>query len=82
MRVNLIHLRREAGFSQYSFARAVGISRSHYAQIETGGKNPSLNVGIKMKSVLAYHDDDIFFNQDSPKTRQLGRPRKKLDNSL
>ena len=34
-------LRREFGMTQQSFARAMSISRSHVANLETGGSEPS-----------------------------------------
>lgn len=68
MRHKLVHLRKQAGFTQYSFAKRINISRNHYSQIETGAKNPSLDLALKIKNALAYHDDDIFFNSSRPKT--------------
>lgn len=69
MRVKLKKMREAAGYSQQSFADKVGISRSHYSQIETGEKEPSLKVGLKIKRALDYEKDDIFFNQKSPVLR-------------
>lgn len=66
MRTRLVTARKRAGYSQDSFAAALGISRSHYSQIETGDKNPALNVGIKIKALLHYKGDDIFFDTRSP----------------
>lgn len=60
MRTKLKALRIACGFSQYTFADALGISRSHYSQIETGDKAPSLALAIKIKSILGYASDDIF----------------------
>lgn len=68
MRVKLARVRMKAGYTQAALADAVGISRNHYTQIETGDKNPSLPVAIKIKAKLCYKGDDIFFNSDSPKT--------------
>ena len=70
MRVKLVKLRESRGYTQETFSKAVGISRSHYAEIETGAKAPSLKVGLKIKSVLDYPYDDIFFNQQRPDTRR------------
>lgn len=63
MRTKLAELRKSYGFSQYTFADAIGISRSHYSQIETGAKAPSLEVALRMKKALSYTDDDIFDNE-------------------
>ena len=70
MRVKLVKLREGSGYTQETFSKAVGISRSHYSQIETGEKEPSLKVGMKIKRVLDYHYDDIFFNHKSPVSGQ------------
>lgn len=67
MRYKLVRLRKQAGFTQYTFADLVNISRNHYSQIETGAKNPSIDVALRIKNALAYHDDDIFFNSNRPK---------------
>lgn len=64
MRNKLQELRKANGYTQASFSKAIGISRSHLSQIESGDKSPSLAVGIKIKQGLGYHDDDIFFNQE------------------
>lgn len=66
MRTKLVNLRKGRGYTQATFSKAVGISRSHYAQIETGEKEPSLRVSLKIKKALDYSYDDIFFNQKCP----------------
>ena len=66
MRVKLVKLRESRGYTQQTFSKAVGISRSHYSQIETGEKEPSLKVGLKIKRVLDYPNDDIFLNKKAP----------------
>lgn len=66
MRVKLVKLREGRGYTQQTFSEVVGISRSHYSQIETGEKEPSLKVSLKIKRVLDYPYDDIFFNQKCP----------------
>jgi len=70
MRVTLQKLREKSGFSQQTFSEAIHISRSHYSQIETGEKNPSLQVSLKIKRILQYHNDDLFFNHQCPVTGQ------------
>lgn len=62
MRVKLQQLRKACGYTQQTFSEAAGISRNHYSQIETGDKRPSLPVAIRIKSVLGYHNDDLFDN--------------------
>lgn len=62
MRVKLAQMREAYGFTQKTFSEAVGISRSHYSQIETGEKTPSLKLAVKIKQTLDYAGDDIFDN--------------------
>ena len=62
MRAKLVKMRKAAGYTQKTFADKVGTSRSHYSQIESGEKNPSLNLSIRIKRCLNYLYDDIFFN--------------------
>lgn len=71
MRKKLIALREQYGFTQQTFSDAVGISKSHYGQIETGEKSPSLDVAIRIKQVLCHKDDDIFFDYNSPESRPV-----------
>lgn len=70
MRTKLVKLREGRGYTQNTFSKAVGISRSHYSQIETGEKEPSLRVSLKIKRALGYPYDDIFFNQKCPNSGQ------------
>ena len=62
MRAKLQQLRKSNGYTQQTFSAAVGTSRSHYAQIETGDKQPALRLALRIKRVLNYHGDDIFDN--------------------
>lgn len=62
MRVKLQKLRQANGYTQKTFSDAIGISRNHYSQIETGDKNPSLKLALQIKKTLCYHNDDIFDN--------------------
>lgn len=63
-RTKLKRIREAYGYTQQSFADAVGISRSHYAQIETGDKLPSYPVAIRIKNMLHYQGDDLFNNKN------------------
>ena len=60
MRVMLQHFREAKGFTQETFSALIGISRSYYSQIETGDKQPSLQVALRIKQALGYYGDDIF----------------------
>lgn len=62
MRAKLQRLRKSNGYTQQTFSAAVGTSRSHYAQIETGDKQPALRLALRIKRVLNYYGDDIFDN--------------------
>ena len=66
MRVKLRQLRKAAGLTQEALGKEVGISRTHYCQIEAGEKSPSLKVSLRLKRVLNYPYDDLFFNQKRP----------------
>lgn len=70
MRTKLVKLREMKGYTQATFSEAIGVSRSHYSQIETGEKDPSLRVSLKIKKVLDYQYDDIFFNRKRPVSGQ------------
>lgn len=63
MRVKLQKLREGYGFTQQSFSEVLGISRSHYSQVESGEKAPSLRLALKIKKALNYQNDDIFENR-------------------
>lgn len=60
MRAKLQRLREAQGFTQRTFSCAVGVSRSHYSQVETGEKQPSLKLALRIKRALNYYGDDIF----------------------
>ena len=62
MRAKLQQLRKSNGYTQQIFSAAVGTSRSHYAQIETGDKQPALRLALRIKRVLNYYGDDNFDN--------------------
>ena len=62
-------LREGAGYTQQTFSERLGVSRSHYAQIESGDKNPSLKLSLKIKQALGYPYDDLFFNPKRPISR-------------
>lgn len=62
MRVKLRQFRQARGMSQEAVAKAVKISRTHYCQIESGEKDPSLKVSLRIKRVFGYVDDDLFTN--------------------
>lgn len=66
MREKLQRVREASGFTQQTMSEALGISRSHYSQIESGDKDPSLKLGLRIKDILGYQSDDIFLNLKRP----------------
>lgn len=62
MRTKMRQLRTEKGYTMKYLAKELGVSLSHYSQVETGDKQPSLNLGLRIKQVLNYDGDDIFEN--------------------
>lgn len=69
MRAKLQQLRETQGYTQQTFSEAVGTSRSHYSQVETGEKQPSLRLALRIKKTLGYYGDDIFDNTSLPARR-------------
>lgn len=47
-------LRKEKGLTVRAIAPLVGISFSHYNDIENGRRNPSLYIAIKMSDFLGF----------------------------
>ena len=60
MREKLRQLRKAYGYTQQALADAIGISRNHLTQIETGVRTPTLKLAIKLKQELRYPNDDLF----------------------
>lgn len=56
----MIELRRRLGKSQDQMARYVGISVSHWRQIELGGRTPSLELAAKIARAANTTIDDLF----------------------
>lgn len=75
MRVKLRDMRVNNGYTQYSLAEKLNISRSHYSQIESGQKNPSEKLKTMIKVALRYMEDDLFDIAMRVKPRH-GRPFK------
>lgn len=75
MRKKLQTLREGAGYTQQTFSERLGVSRSHYAQIESGDKNPSLKLSLKIKQALGYPYDDLFFLPEATRFASLMQNR-------
>lgn len=63
MREKLRQLRILKGLTQKQISEQIGIARTSYTNIELGNKNPSLSVAMKIKEVLEYDNDDIFYDE-------------------
>ena len=72
MRIRLQKRRQAMGFTQATFSAVVGTSRNHYSQINTGDKNPSLALALRIKKALRYTNDDIFENV-APRQSQIAQ---------
>lgn len=57
MRAKLIALRKKKKFKQHEIAKVLGISRGHYAAIETGHRNPTIGLAYEISEVLGYNID-------------------------
>ncbi|WP_158579593.1 helix-turn-helix transcriptional regulator [Blautia sp. AF19-13LB] len=66
MRAKLKALREANGYTQQTLSDAIGMSRSHYSQVESGDKQPSLKLALRIKRALNYYGDDIFDNTMPP----------------
>lgn len=55
-------LREERQLPMKYVAQQLDVSLSHYSQVETGDKQPSLNLSLRIKRFYDYYDDDIFDN--------------------
>jgi len=63
MKSKIEQIRRDKKLTHEQIARAVGISRSFYTQIENGNRNPSLEVAIKLAQELDCKVEEIFFSK-------------------
>jgi len=63
MRVKLKSLRMQKNLTQEQIAAKLQITRAYYTNLEQGRGNPSLKIASKIKEILNYEKDDIFFEQ-------------------
>ncbi len=75
MRKKLVAARKAAGYAQIDIAREIGWSRSHYSQVEEGGKDPSLRMALAIKQAVGYYGDDLFEN--TPSQHRIKRIRRR-----
>lgn len=64
MRVNLINRRKQKKLTQQEMADLLEISRSTYGGYELGNWNPPLEIAVKIKQILNYKNDDLFFLEE------------------
>ena len=65
MRINLINRRKMFGYTQKQMAEMLEISRSNYNNYELGTVSPPLDKVLKIKQILNYKKDDLFFLDDN-----------------
>lgn len=57
---NVERLRKERGFSQEDFAKAIRVSRQTVSAIETGKYNPSLELAFVISDFFGKRIEEIF----------------------
>lgn len=62
MRKKLIEIRKKKGYTQEQMAERLNVARTTYTGYEKGNISPSLETALKIKKILNYKKDDIFFN--------------------
>lgn len=75
----LVDLRAKLGETQVEVAVASGISRSHYAKLETGGDNPSLDAAIRLSRYFGVTLNFLATGVDSTKANDLIQSVKESD---
>jgi len=70
LRTWLKELRFKKGLTQLQVSKIVGIKRPYYTMIETGVRNPSVDVAIKIAHTLEF-DWTIFFTHYSNEVKHL-----------
>ncbi|MGB9866576.1 MAG: helix-turn-helix transcriptional regulator [Bacillota bacterium] len=64
MRKRLIELRKTKGLTQQQVAEALGITRSFYGMIETGHRNPTLDLAKRIAEIFGADIDELFFGDN------------------
>lgn len=68
MRKKLKLARVRKGLSVIDISRKLGISPSFYYKIESGTRNPTINLAKEIADVLDETVENLFFNDDLDKT--------------
>ncbi|MDI6871914.1 MAG: helix-turn-helix transcriptional regulator [Bacillota bacterium] len=69
-RTRLKDLRRKAGLTQHEVAKMLGIGRSFYGMIETGARNPTLDLARRIADLFGVGIEQVFFASDCHELRQ------------
>lgn len=56
----LIKLRNQKKYTQKDMAEQIGISESYYCQLEKGKRRMSMDLALKISSILGKTPNDIF----------------------
>lgn len=59
---NLKSLRIEKGYTQLELAKKVGVTQRHIAFIESGDRDPSLELASKISKIFNATIDEVFFD--------------------
>jgi transcriptional regulator with XRE-family HTH domain len=62
----LITIRKRKKMTQEEVASAAFIDRAYYAQIESGGRNPSEEIREQLASILDFHPSTFILADESP----------------
>ncbi|WP_246187531.1 helix-turn-helix transcriptional regulator [Neomoorella glycerini] len=71
MRVELFKARKAKGLTQEKVALAVGIDRTVYTRIERGVRIPTVDVAIKIASLLGKQVEEIFLLENVHETHNF-----------
>lgn len=71
MRTRLISLRKERNMTQQEIADLLGITRSFYGMIETGDRNPTLDLAKRIAELFNVNIEEIFFDQKCHESLQF-----------
>lgn len=73
MRLRLIKLRKDRGITQQQASETLGITRSFYGMIETGNRNPTLDLAKKIADLFQVDIEELFFDDKSHATLHVHR---------
>jgi putative transcriptional regulator len=73
MRTELVEARKKRKFTQASFSKELGISRSFYGLIETGYRNPDYGLAVKISKMLKTKPSSIFFDLNGFRMKQMSK---------